>query len=175
MLSSIKASILFAIAHANLVQWLAYAFVLVVFLLILLVAIFIAMRSWWQIGFLLIVAGFGGLFYGMYEVHGFLSNRLYPVQISEISSRRFEYSDTLLVDFTLTNLSTKPLLGCDVHLSFYRPSQQAWRDVLNSLRPFRVQIISTNSIAPSSSEQVVRTIKGFGVGEYAINKRVECY
>lgn len=65
MLSSVKASILFAIAHAGVIEWLAYGFVFIAFLLVLFVAIFIAARSWWQVGFLLIVAGFGGFFYGI--------------------------------------------------------------------------------------------------------------
>lgn len=176
MLSSIKSSILFTISHATFVEWLGYGFVFIAFLLVLFLAIFIASRSWWQVGFLLIVADFGGFFYGIYAANDFLASRLHDVSISQINSRKLEYSDALLMEFDLKNNGKKPVFGCQIHFNFYYPSENSFKDIINSLKPFRTSIIEfTSTLYPQQSEHVVRAIKGFSATSYGIKKRVECY
>lgn len=176
MLSSLKAMIAFSLANATLVQWLAYGFVFVAFIFIMLLAIYIGMRSFWQVGFLMLVLDFGLFFYGTYLAHTSIIKMLYPVQISNFSTKQLSYSDTLLVEFDLLNQSNKELKACQIYLGFYPPSQKPWLDSLYALKPFRSFLVATTQpIAPKSSISVVRSLKDFNAQTYAINQHVECY
>lgn len=176
MLSSLKAMIAFSLAHANFVQWLAYGFVLAAFIFIMLLAIYIGMKSLWQVGFLILVLDFGLFFYGIYLAHTTITQRLYPVQISNFSTKQLSYSNSLLVEFDIVNQGSKDLSVCQIYLGFYHQSPKSWLDSLYALRPFRTFFINiTKDIAKSDSISVARSIKDFNVQTYAINKHVECY
>lgn len=175
MLGGLKASISFILSHAGWVEFLAYGFVFTAFLLCLLLAFYIAFKSWWQIGFLIIVLGLGGLFWGLYEAHGILAKRLHPASVELVSSKRLEYSPAVLVELKLTNKSSKDYKICQIIVDFYRQSEPGWRDELSALRPFHTAIFQEQDLLAGQSVALVKAVRGVAGGDFGLRVKMECY
>ena len=134
MLNSIKHNILFILQNAKLIDFLAYGWVFLAFIFIVLLGIFVAIKSWWQIGFLFILAGFLGLFAGNYYANKYINENLRPVSISKINTKQLQYVDALMVDFNITNNSNYTLNVCKIELGFYLGSKQSTRNFSFSSR-----------------------------------------
>ena len=176
MLNSIKHNILFILQNAKLVDFLAYGWVFLAFVFIVLLGIFIAIKSWWQIGFLFILAGFLGLFAGNYYANKYINENLRPVGISKINTKQLQYVDALMVDFNITNNSNDVLSVCKIELGFYLGSKQEARNFLNSLNPFaKKRIIVSQKFLPKQSIEIKEFVNNFAFIDYNITKKAECF
>lgn len=175
LLESIKQNILFILSNASLIDYLAYCVVLLLFVLLLLIAIYICVKSWWQIGFLIVVLDFVAVFYGFYFTHDKLNHYLRPVEISKIYHKHLEYSPSLLIDFNVTNTSKKDYKTCLVTVSFYHSSKEPIRDFANSLHPFNVQFFKIKNLANSNKYTATKVIKNFLAKDFNTTKQAECY
>ena len=99
MLNAVKQNILFVLANAGAVDYLAYAWIFFAFVFLLFFAVFIASKSWWQFGFLIILADVWALVIGIYYANAELNACLRPTSISDIATKQLEYSNSLMVDF----------------------------------------------------------------------------
>lgn len=176
MLNSLKQSLLFTLANAGLIDYLAYACVFIAFVLLLFIGLFIASKSWWQFGFLFILASFISLFVGLFYAHEAINTHLRPVKIGDVLTKQLQYSNALMVDFNLTNNAKKPMRICKVSLGFYLASNEPVRDFANSLNPFaRKTIITTEPLAPSQTRAINEFVDEFSFTSYKITKNVECF
>ena len=176
MLNSIKHNILFILQNAKLIDFLAYGWVFLAFIFIVLLGIFVAIKSWWQIGFLFILAGFLGLFAGSYYANKYINENLRPVSISKINTKQLQYVDALMVDFNITNNSNYTLNVCKIELGFYLGSTQSTRNFLNSLNPFaKKRIILNEALLPKQSKQIREFVNDFAFIDYNITKKAECF
>ncbi|WP_459898851.1 DUF2393 family protein [Campylobacter concisus] len=176
MLNSVKHNLLFVLQNAKLIDFLTYGWIFLAFILIVLLGIFIAIKSWWQIGFLFILAGFFGLFVGNYYANKYINENLRPVSISKIITKQLQYVDALMVDFNITNNSNNALSICKIELDFYLSSRQNMKDFFNSLNPFaRKRIILNEEFLPKQSIEVKEFVNDFAFIDYNISKKVECF
>jgi hypothetical protein len=176
MLNSIKHDLLFVLQNAKLIDFLAYGWVFLAFVFIVLLGIFIAIKSWWQIGFLFILASFFGLFAGSYYANKYISENLRPVSISKIGTKQLQYVDALMVDFNITNNSNDVLNVCKIELGFYLGSTQTAKDFLSSLNPFaKKRIILNEELLPKQSIEIKEFVNDFAFIDYNITKKAECF
>jgi len=176
MLNSIKHDLLFVLQNAKLIDFLTYGWIFLAFILIILVGIFIAIKSWWQMGFLFILAGFFGFFVANYYASKYINENLRPVGISQITTKQLQYVDALMVDFNLTNNSNSILNICKIELAFYLSSKQSTKNFLNSLNPFaKKRIILNKEFLPKQSIEVKEFVNDFAFIDYNISKKVECF
>ena len=176
MLNAVKQNILFVLANAGAVDYLAYAWIFFAFVFLLFFAVFIASKSWWQFGFLIILADVWALVIGIYYANAELNARLRPASISEVATKQLEYSNSLMVDFNLTNVSNKTFKICKIDLNFYLTSPQPTRDFINSLNPFaRKSIIIREPLAPKEIKQISAYVEPFSFIDYNIAKKSECF
>ena len=176
MLNSIKHDLLFVLQNAKLIDFLAYGWVFLAFIFIVLLGIFIAIKSWWQIGFLFILASFFGLFAGSYYANKYISENLRPVSISKIGTKQLQYVDALMVDFNITNNSNDVLNVCKIELGFYLGSTQTTKDFLSSLNPFaKKRIILNEELLPKQSIEIKEFVNDFAFIDYNITKKAECF
>lgn len=176
MLNAVKQNILFVLANAGAVDYLAYAWIFFAFVFLLFFAVFIASKSWWQFGFLIILADVWALVIGIYYANTELNAHLRPTSISEVATKQLEYSNSLMVDFNLTNVSNKTFKICKIDLNFYLASPQPTRDFINSLNPFaRKSIIIREPLAPKEIKQISAYVEPFSFIDYNIAKKSECF
>ena len=176
MLNSIKHDLLFVLQNAKLIDFLTYGWIFLAFILIILVGIFIAIKSWWQMGFLFILAGFFGFFVANYYASKYINENLRPVSISQITTKQLQYVDALMVDFNITNNSNRTLNICKIELAFYLSSEQSTKNFLNSLNPFaKKRIILNKEFLPKQSIEVKEFVNDFAFIDYNISKKVECF
>ncbi|MBE2986826.1 DUF2393 family protein [Campylobacter sp. RM12920] len=176
MINSLKHDILFILANSQAVDYLSYGWVFIAFLFILFVGIFFALKSWWQIGFLIILLGLISFFVANFYVHQGLKTYLRPTVISDVATKQLTYSNTLIADFNITNESNKSFKICKIDIGFYMRSKQEAREFLNSLNPFFTKtIILKEPFVPKETKQIQQTINDFSFIEYKISKKAECF
>ncbi|MBR8462364.1 DUF2393 family protein [Campylobacter sp. faydin G-140] len=176
MIDNIRQSILFALANAQAIDFLAYSWVLLALIFLIFVSVFLASKTWWQFGFLLILFSVIAFFIGIYYVNLELNEQLRPVSISKIYKKQLKYSNSLLIDFNITNKSHKTLNICKIYLGFYLGSANKNRNFINSLNPFAKKTIILDEVfKPSQTIQVKEFVDDFAFIDYNITKKAECF
>ena len=176
MISSIKQNTFFVLANAHFIDYLVYGWIFIAFIFILFLGIFFALKSWWQIGFLFIMADLFALLAGFYYANDALSQNLRPVEISAVNAKQLTYSNALIIDFNVTNRSKKMLNVCKIDLGFYTVSKQKSRDFLNSLNPFaKKTIVLREPFIPGEVKQIKDFVNEFSFIDYNITKKAECF
>lgn len=176
MLSSLKQNLLFVLHNASLIDYLAYGFVVLCFVLMLFVGILCALKWWWQIGFLVIFVSFFCVFLAFHFVNLELNRRIRNVEISPLHTKQLEFSNTLLVDFNLTNRSKKELKICKTELNFHTISKNELKNRLNFLNPFLTKtMVLKEPFLVGESKEVKAVVENFLFVDYNISTKVECF
>lgn len=176
MINSLRENILFIFQHANLIDYLVYGWILLAFIFVLFLGLFIAARSWWQFGFLIILADFVAVFVAFYIANLELAKRFRPVELSEIHTKQLQFSNNLLVDFNITNNSNKTYGICKIDIGFYVVSKQEIRTKLNSFNPFATKnIIIKEPIFPRETREINDYVGNFAFIDYNMTTRTECF
>lgn len=176
MIQNLKNSIFFIWQNAGYIDFLAYGWSFLCFLLIFFVGIFLASRWSWQVGFLLIFVGFFAFLSSPYFINQELNSRLRPVKIEQKFKKQLEFSDTLLLEYELTNLSKQELNSCKIDIKFHKNSKSSIKNYANSLSPFLTKtILIKEPIASENSKLIKATINNFAFVDYNISVRTECF
>lgn len=176
MLSSLRQDIFFIIQNAGLIDYLSYGFVVLCFVFLFFLGIFFALKWWWQIGFLVILADFITIFFAFYYTQNFLSSKLRNISLSPLYTKQLQYSDNLILDLNITNNSKEILQICKIDIGFYVASDSEFKNYANSLNPFvKKTIIIKEPIFPKQTKQINGSVGNFAFIDYNTTIKAECF
>lgn len=174
-IESMKATFDFYVSHFSVYDFAALIWVLLVFLIVLFLVISIISRhqTLGSILFLLnIVFLFVAVFWSLSFVDSYTRQR--SLKVSQI--HQLNYTDTVILDVNLTNLSNKAFRYCKVGVKFYKLSKLEWMNGLNAYIPFKRKFIETSElIHPYRSRTFHFVIENFRPKDYNTTITSECY
>ncbi|CAD7287881.1 DUF2393 family protein [Campylobacter suis] len=176
MLTTLRQDLLFILANANLIDYMAYGWVVLCFILLMLIGFYCTIKWWWQIGFLIILLDVIALFVGGYYANLELSKRLRPTEISPLYLKQLKYSDNLVVDLNITNLSKNTFQICKINIGFYANSDQELKNFVNAINPFRVKSIYIGEpLHPGATKELTTVVENFAFIDYNTTVKTECF
>ncbi len=139
-MSELKFSFFNYLNHLGLYDYIAFIWLIFIFLILLVLSVVIVKKSI-IFSLLTILFSFILLFTGPFALKYFLNKTLRPVKIDNITSQKLHFSDTLIVDFVIENLSKKPYIECLITTKVYKPSKSKLKKFVNELKPIRYRTI----------------------------------
>ena len=175
MINELRSSLIFYIEHFSWIDWVAYLWTFLIFLAIFFTSIYIIGKS--QIlGFLMLFFSIFGFGIGVFFVSNFLDTRLRSRSIDIVSQKQLVYTDALIVSLDITNKSKKDFEYCRVKLKFYYPSQNKFKNLLNTFKPFNKENIVLHNLKVGEKRHLDSLIDGFRANkEYNITTNSECF
>lgn len=174
-IENMKATFDFYVSHFSVYDYAALIWVLLVFLTILFLVISVISKhqTFGSILFLLnIIFLFVAVFWSLSFVDS--QTRQRKLQIGEI--HQLNYTDTVMLDVNLTNLSKKAFRYCKVSIRFYKLSKFDWMSGLNAYIPFKKKSVETSElIHPYRSRNFHFVIENFRPKDYNTSITSECY
>ena len=175
-MAELQNSLKFYAEYFSWIDWVSYSWAFLLFLIIFVVSIYVMSKA--QIlGVLMLFLSIFGLAAGVYFISDFLDTRLRARNLELISQKRLSYTDALVVDFNLKNLSKKSFGRCNIRLKFYYPSENKLKNAINKFKPFlKENIIFEGQIAAGESRRISGAIEGFRAArDYNITTASECF
>jgi hypothetical protein len=173
---ALKIYILNYIHHFSTYDYIAYAWLILLFFITILLAIIVAKKSP-TFSILILLIALTLLFAGPFALKHYLDKFLRPssTQIEQI--KKLTFSDTLIINGTLTNLSKKSFSTCDIYISVTKIGKSDIQNLINQLKPLRKQSISINSTIEVNDTKEFRVV--FDNYKYSqdinISSKSECY
>ena len=145
------------------------------FLALVSLCVYVASKSYFA-GFALMIITIAGLGCGTYFMPKLLDENLRTRSLELVSTKQLEYSNTLLVDLRLTNLSKKSFNYCKIGLSFYKNSGNALRRYANKLKPFlKENIVLKDSLDVNATHKITHAVNNFRAQDYNVTASSECF
>ena len=117
-----------------------------------------------------------GLGCGAYFMPKLLDENLRTRSLELVSTKQLEYSNTLLVDLRLTNLSKKPFNYCKIGLSFYKNSGNTLHRYANELKPFlKENIVLKDALDVNATREIMHAVNNFRAQDYNVTTSSECF
>jgi hypothetical protein len=164
------------ISHFHMADYIAFAWLILIFFLFIFLAILLAKkRPFVSIGVVLL--DFMLLFSTPFVMKHYLDAALRP-QIAELTTvKQLTYSDTLILQGTLTNISLQNFSWCTVHLAMVPKESEGLAHFLNTLNPSHQTSIFIEE-PPQSGASVTfeKVVENFRLDEsLKVIPKAECY
>ena len=140
-IDTFKASILNYLHHFSMYDYAAYAWLILIFFVTILLSILVAKKSP-ILSVLILMLSLGVLFAGPLVLKHYLNKYLRPSLSQPILVKKLSFSDTLIVTGALTNQSKKSFSTCKVNISVLKSSESKIQNFINQLKPLLNQSIS---------------------------------
>ncbi len=173
---SLKLSILTYIHNLGLYDYMAFAWLLITFFVLLILAVIIIRKST-KLSMFLILFSMILLFTGPFLIKYYLGKTIRAVKVDNIKFQKLNFSNTLIIDYNIKNKSKKPFKLCETKTTIYKKSPSKIRLFLNQLKPIAFRtILVKEPIAPNASISKRLVLDNFTT-KYDINISVEaqCY
>ncbi|WP_170018814.1 DUF2393 family protein [Campylobacter sp. RM16190] len=175
MLNKLKEGLSFYLEHLSWIDIAAYIWLILMFFILFVACIYLITR-FHVLGFLLMLLNLVAFSFGLFYINRFLDENLRTRNLELISQKQLSYSNTLLVDLKLTNLSKNPFKYCRIDLKFYKPSGNELRNQINMLRPIMKDKIFLKEIVDiNETRRVQGVINNFRLSDYNITVSSECF
>ena len=175
MLNKLREGLNFYLAHFGWIDFAAYIWLIFMFLALLAFCIYLTMK-FRVVGFLLLMLNIAAFVFGLFYVGYFLDQNLRARSLELVSQKKLTYSDTLLIDLKLTNLSKKPFKYCRIDLKFYRSSGSFLKNQINMLKPIlREKTILKDTVDINETRRIQSVINNFKFTDYNITASSECF
>jgi len=177
MAESIKISFITYLNHLGLYDYIGLLWYGVTFIILIILAIFIAKRSSVLSLFVIILALLFCVitpFVLKYKLNSLLRPTAAELQLV----KKLTFSDTLIIEALIRNTSEKPFSTCLIQTHIYKKTEaQGIKATLLRLKPFTNQsILSKSVIAPNADFEFKTAIDGFTYdGEVNADIKAECY
>ena len=176
-LTTIKYSFLIYIRNLGLYDYLAFGWLILTFFILVFLAILVARKSS-VLSLLLIILSLIIFIVSPFLIKMKLTEMLRPVSIQLESIKKLSFSDTLIVNASITNQSTKDFKKCLVTTSIIKNTEPSgYKYYLNQLKPIDNQSILVNEPLPKEGTMEHRVV--FDNYNYEGNVtaviRAECY
>ncbi|MFK5881629.1 MAG: DUF2393 family protein [Sulfurospirillum sp.] len=175
-MNELKFSIFNYINHFGIYDYIAFIWLFLTFLILLFLSILFIKKSI-KISLILILLSFVLLFVGPFALKYFLNKTIWPVLVSHIKYEKLHFSDTLIVDSDIKNISKKPYNFCQINTKIYRPSNSKFKNFINKLKPIEYRTILSKRELKAGETMQNRTIfYNFSYkGDVNISVDAECY
>jgi len=139
-MGELKFSIFNYIEHFSIYDYMAYIWLLLTFLTLLFLSLLFIKKSI-KLSIIIILFSLIILFTGPFVLKYFLDKIIRPVKISNVSYKKLHFSNTLIVDSSIKNLSKKPYSFCQIDTIVYKPSNSKLKNLINKLKPIKYMTI----------------------------------
>lgn len=175
MLNELKQGINFYLDHLGWIDFASYIWLVLLFFTIVFFCFYLMSKNAAAGALMFILTIFAFLF-GAFYLHKFLDENLRDRSLIITDKKQLTYSNTLILDLNLTNLSSKPFEYCNIKLKFYTPSSNFIKNELNKLKPFlKANLVLKETLEAGETTQEQSIVDGFRFENYDIIATSECY
>ncbi|NOX14935.1 MAG: DUF2393 domain-containing protein [Epsilonproteobacteria bacterium] len=139
-MAELKFSTLEYIHNFALYDYLAFAWFFLTFLILIILSIVIMRRAVKTSMFLLLFS-FLFLLVAPFFLRYYLNTTLRTVSVDNIKFQKLNFSNTLIVDYKINNLSKIDFKECEIHISVFKPSASKFKLFVNKLKPITQRTI----------------------------------
>lgn len=174
--SSLKTSFLYYIDNFSMYDYVAFAWLAVLFFLAILLSIVIVKKSP-MLSLLVFFLALLMFFTTPFIIKHYLDKFVRPSLSEIVSVKKLNFSDTLIVDTLVTNISKKSFHSCRILVSIVEYSDSKIKNFLSRLKPLRQQTISINEAIDVNRSKDIKII----FDGYSYNKEInatvnsQCY
>lgn len=173
--SAIRQDLYFYFDHIESWDYVMIACALAGFLVLMVLSFFLIVRSH-LLGSLLLLCGLGFFGWALPFGYNFVDDTLRARSLELVSLKQLQYSDTMLADFNLTNLSKKTFRWCRVNIKFYKNKKSELKALIAKFKPMKMYFATTNErIAPNESIDFNMTIRNFRPSDYNVSIYSQCF
>lgn len=164
------------IAHFTIYDYVAYAWLVLLFFITILLSIFTAKKSA-LLSILIFFFSLIILFVGPFILKHYLDNYLRPVQNKVILIKKLNFSDALVVTAEITNTSKNSYSICNSELNIFKKDDSTIKNFIYQLKPLRKKTISLDEALDVNATKEIRVV----FDNYTYNKDInvsinsECY
>jgi len=156
-IEALKSSILNYISHFSMYDYVGYAWLILVFFVFIILAIFLAKKSALLSVFVLLIS-LALLFAGPFILKHYLDQFLRPTITKTTSIKKLTYTNALIVTGEVTNTSKMNFSTCSVDISVLKTGSGLIKNYLNQLKPIRKMTISINKPLPMGEVEEFRIV-----------------
>lgn len=156
-IDTFKASILNYVHHFSMYDYAAYAWLILIFFVTILLSILVAKKSP-IFSILILMLSLGLLFAGPFVLKHYLDMYLRPSSAQPILIKKLSFSDTLIVTGLVTNQSKKIFTTCKIDVSVLKTSKSDIQNFINQLKPLLKQSISIDRLIEVNATEEFRVV-----------------
>jgi hypothetical protein len=175
-IDALKTSILNYVSHFTMYDYVAYAWLILTFFIAILLSILLAKKSM-LFSMITLVFSLTLLVVGPFILKSVLDNFLRPTVAIVKDQKKLTFSDVLIINVELTNLSKKDYSICFVDTSVVKYSNSSITSFFNTLKPLRKKSISLDTPIKAGQKEEFNVVFYNYDYEGDINASVksECY
>lgn len=158
----------------HLYDYILFAISGALFLLLLFLAILLRKKV--ATSLILVLLSFLILFFGPILAYNKIHDTLYKTEISELTIKRLEFSQAVVVKGTLTNLGKENFKKCKISSSAYKGATNFLEELVHPLKPFiKRSIVMQEVIDINNSVDFKLLLEPFTYSkEYNVSVKVNC-
>lgn len=164
------------INHFSIYDYSAYAWLILLFFISILLSIFTARKSA-LLSVSIFIVSLIILFVGPFVMKHYLDMYLRPIQSKVILVKKLSFSDALVVTIEVTNTSKNPYTICNSELSVLKQDDSSIKNFLFQLKPLRKKTISLGGALDVNASKELRVVFDNYTYEKDVNISInsECY
>lgn len=141
MLTNSLDSFLFYLNHFELVDYGAYIWFLFLAFLFLVFSIAL-MRRYILLGFFVLLIALSIFIAGPFTIKWFLNSSLRKNEVQIGLVKQLQFSDTLILEGNISNLSKKSFSTCRIYFGFLKQSKNRYKQIANELIPYQKRLFT---------------------------------
>jgi len=175
-IDAFKASILNYANHFSMYDYGAYAWLILLFFVTILLSILVAKKSP-IFSILILLLSLALLFAGPFILKNYLDKSLRPSISKTIEVKKLNFSNSLIVTGDVTNVSKKNFSICSIDITVLKNSDNEIKNFINQLKPLRKQTISIDKLIEVNTTKEFRVVFDNYTYSNDINVSIksECY
>lgn len=175
-IETLKAYILNYIHHFSMYDYIAYAWLILLFFVTILLSILIAKKSP-IFSILILLISLALLFIGPFFLKYQLDTYLRPSLVTNVETKKLTFSDSLIVTGTIQNLSKKEFSTCDIDIKIIKTDKNSIKKFINKLKPLRKKTISINEHIEVNATKDFRVVfdRYTYPNDINVSTKSECY
>ncbi len=156
-MSELKTALILYVHNFSIYDYIAYIWLFLTFLVFLVLSIFTSGKSN-KLSFLLLLISFLLLIIGPFIIKPFLDHTIRANKIENLIYKKLHFSNTLIVDFSIKNLSKKDFHTCLIKTSVYKASKSKLKTYIYKLKPILNQSIIDKEIIQAGTSIKKRVV-----------------
>lgn len=156
-IDAIKASILYYANHFSMYDYAAFAWLILIFFVSILLAIIVAKKSP-IFSVIIIIFSLSILFIGPFMVKHYLNKLLRPSQNITLEVKKLQFSDSLIVNGNIKNISKNNYSTCKVNILVVKSSKSDVQKFINKLKPLREKTIFIDNVVEVNATKEFRVV-----------------
>ena len=152
-----KNALITYINHFSVYDYAAYAWLILLFFVTILLCVFIAKKSP-VISIFIFIISLVLLFVGPFIIKKYLDEYLRPTQNKTVSIKKLTFSDALIVIGEIKNISKQDYSTCNIQLNVHKIDSSYFKDLINRLKPLRKKTISLHETLEVNATKELRVV-----------------